>query len=274
LTRAGAIIALAGVLLPMTTAWAANLASSSPDPGSPLSGYVVTLGAGFEIGPRLGAKRYGFTPVPSIDIREADEPAGFSSPQDNLDYAFVDTARFSAGPVMGLREGRDKNDLPKTMNGIAYTPTMLEIGGFAELWVAPETLRTRIELRHGVHANDGLVADLSADIVSQSGPVTISGGPRLTAASRNVMQRNFGVSASGAAANGQISPFSPEAGVQSAGVGAALRYAATPIEAVTLYGHLDRLIGDAAKSPVTRSFGSPNQKTVGLSYERSFSFGQ
>lgn len=274
MTRSSPLIALAGLLLLATPSRAADLGPSLADPGAAASGYVLTLGGGFEVGPRLGAKHYGFTPVPSFDIRKADEPAGFSSPQDNLDYAFVDTGRFSAGPVAALRTGRSKSDMPKSMNGIAYTPTMLEVGAFAELWLAPETFRSRVELRHGVHADDGLIADLSADLVHKSGPVTLSGGPRLTAASRNVMQRNFGVSPAEAAANAQVSAFSPNAGVQSAGVGAALRYAATPVDAVTLYGHYDRLLGDAAKSPLTKSFGSPNQTTVGLTYERSFSFGQ
>lgn len=245
-------------------------ASATPD----ATGYIVTLGAGAEFSPRYpGAKSYGLSPVPSFGIRAADEPEGFSSPRDSLDYSLVETPKFAFGPVANIRWGRTRRDMPSDMRGISTTPTMPEIGAFADYWLAPDALRTRVEVRHGLASNDGLVADVSADLVHRFGSVTISGGPRLTAASSAVMDRNFGVSNADAQLNGAVSSFRANGGVQSVGVGLTLKREITATTSITGYGQYDRLVDDAAKSPITRRFGSPNQLTFGLGLEHAFSFG-
>lgn len=262
-------------------AFAALGALGSPalaaDAGEPAvsPGYVVTLGAGAEFGPRfIGSKRYGFSPVPSFDIRKADEPEGFSAPNDSLDYSLVDTGRFAFGPVANICWGRSRSDMPRDMRGIDTTSTVPELGGFAEFWLAPETARTRLEVRQGVGSHEGAVADLSADLVHKAGRVELSGGPRMSAATAAAMSRDFGVSASEAAANGLVGAHDASAGLRSVGAGAALKYDATDTTAVSVYGQYDRLVGDAASSPVTRRFGSPNQMTLGVGLTHAFTFGR
>lgn len=251
------------------------LAGDAQPAGAAPSGYVVTLGAGAEFGPRFpGAKRYGFSPVPSFDIRKAGEPESFSAPNDGLDYALIDTSQFAIGPVANIRWGRTRADMPNAMRGIGTTPTVAELGAFTDFWLAPDTLRTRVELRHGLGANDGLVADFSADLVRQFGAVRVSGGPRLTAASAGVNDRSFGVSAADALGNGSVPPFRADGGVQSVGLNLATKRDLTADTAITAYGQYDRLVGDAARSPITKRFGSPGQFTVGIGVQHAFSFGR
>lgn len=273
-SRLLAIVAFSAFTLPPTGAAVAADAAALAVDGS--AGYIVTLGAGAEFGPRFpAAKRYSFSPAPSFDIRKAGEAEGFSAPNDGLDYALIDTSRLSFGPVANIRWGRRRAEMSKDMRSVGTTPTVLEVGGFTDYWLAPDTLRTRVELRHGVSANDGLVADFSADLVQQFGPVRISGGPRLTAASGGVNDRLFGISDSDAlSSNSALSSFRANGGVQSVGLNLATKHDLTAATAVTAYGQYDRLLGDAAKSPITRKFGSPDQFTVGVGLQHAFSFGQ
>lgn len=246
--------------------------TSGPDASS---GVIITLGAGTEFSPRYpGSKGHSFSPAPSFDIREIGEPAGFSAPDDGLDYSLIETPRFAVGPVANIRWGRSNADMTNAMTGIGGTSNVVELGAFADYWLAPDSLRARAEIRHGVSSNDGLVADFSADFVQPVGRLTISGGPRVSAASAAVMDRSFGISPGEAAANGLVNPFKADAGVRSVGAGVALKLDVTPVTALTVYTRYDRLVGDAAKSPITSRFGSANQTTFGVGLQHDFSFGQ
>lgn len=115
--------------------------------------------------------------------------------------------------------------------------------------------------------------DVSADIVRHVGPFTLSAGPRLTLADSDRMNLEFGVSEAGAARNGHVAPYKAGGGVQSVGATAALSYAVTKDITLTIYDRYDRLLGDAADSPITQQFGSENQNTVGVGLTYTFHTG-
>lgn len=254
-----------------TPALAADLSTSTPsDPG-----YIVTLGEGGEFGPvYTGAKRKGFSPVPSFDFRAADEPAGFSAQQDAaLDYSLVDNGRFAFGPAADARWGRSRHDMGHDMAGLRTTSTIPVFGAFAEYWLAPDALRTRAELLQGVGSSQGMVTKLSADVVQHFGPVTVSGGPRMSAANKTATNRDFGVTPAEAELNGHVSPFAANGGPQTVGVGLQLKVDVSSDTSLTLYNQYDKIVGDAARSPVVRKFGSANQTTFGLGLTHAFSLG-
>jgi outer membrane protein len=64
--------------------------------------------------------------------------------------------------------------------------------------------------------------------------------------------------------------YSPKGGVRSVGLGAQARQQWTPRWATNLYVEYDRLLGDAAKSPILTRNGSVDQVTVGVGVSYTF----
>lgn len=97
-------------------------------------------------------------------------------------------------------------------------------------------------------------------------------GPRATWGSEDYMQTYFGVSASEAAAPGSsLSEYDIGAGFQSVGISARASYDLTESTTLHIQGGWERLIGDAADSPIVEE-GDANQFSIGagLSYEFAF----
>lgn len=238
-------------------------------------GWILTLGATVSGSPRYeGANIYGPSVFPTFDIRRADEPATFSSPDDGFEIALFGNRRYAIGPVFDFRGGRYRSDTAK-LYGLRDVPWTIESGIFAEFWPIEDHLRTRVEVKHGFRGRaDGFVGDLSVDWVERIGRLTLSGGPRLSAGDSNYMDANFGVLPTEAIANRMVSPYDAKAGVKAVGAGAALRYDWSQAWATTGYLRYDRLVSNAAGSPIVRRLGSPNQWTLGLQVEFSFAVGR
>jgi outer membrane scaffolding protein for murein synthesis (MipA/OmpV family) len=254
------------------SAYAAD-AVPSPLSAVPASGWIVTLGGSAQIGPKYdGADKLGFSGMPSLSWRRIGEEAGFSAPDDGIDYALYETKAFSFGPVVSFRDGRYSGSSAR-LTGLKDVPWTFEAGAFAEFWPIQNRLRTRIEIRQGFHGHHGVVADLSADWVEKFGRFTLSGGPRLSLGDTSFMRKNFGVTPAEALANGWVTPFKAKGGVRAAGLGAALDYQWSSIWTTTAFVKYERLLGDAGSSPIVRVLGDRNQFTFGLGATYSFQLG-
>jgi len=64
--------------------------------------------------------------------------------------------------------------------------------------------------------------------------------------------------------------YDPKGGVQSVGVTAGYMRQLTRNWGVAAFARYDRLVGDAADSPVTRAFGSRNQPAFGIALSYTF----
>lgn len=246
---------------------------SAPPSEGPKADWIVSFGVMAGYGPRYrGAGRYGFFGVPSVGFRRADEPIPFSAPEDSLDYTLFSTPSLKVGAVANLRGGKNAG-IDHRLAGLDRDPWTLEAGAFIDFWPIPGVLRTRTEIRHGLRQHDGFVADLSSDLVEKIGPFTLSGGPRLSIVGARLAQIEFGVSAAASAKNGLVPPYTAHVGVQSIGYGLTLDYDWSEQWRTTLFHHYDRLVGDAANSPITRRFGSADQFTFGLGFTYSFNTG-
>jgi outer membrane scaffolding protein for murein synthesis (MipA/OmpV family) len=126
-------------------------------------------------------------------------------------------------------------------------------------------------VRQSLWGGDGLVADLSLDWFQPVGDkLVLSAGPRLSLADSTYMRGNFGISASRAAKNGHVSAFDANGGLKSVGFTVAATYTISPAWSVQVYEKYNRLVGDAADSPITSRFGSPDQNMIGFTLNRTF----
>lgn len=273
--RLTALLVVTLVGLAASRAAAADAPAPVATTPAPAAGWIVTLGFSPSVGPRYdGAKRYGFTGGPVFDIRRADEPKGFSSPDDGFDITLFGNERFAIGPVFNVRGGRYRSS-EGALYGLRDVPWTIEGGVFAEFWPIVETLRTRLEVRHGFRGrSDGFVGDLSVDWIQHIGRFTLSGGPRVSVADSDYMDANFGVLPTEALNNRRVTAFDPGPGGKSVGLEAALAYDWSTAWSTTAFIRYDRLIDDAAKSPIVKQFGSRDQFTVGTVISYSFAIGQ
>lgn len=233
--------------------------------------WIVTLGASFEYGPNHpGAKHSTVTVMPSFDIRRFGEAAENSAPDDNLDYALLDVQGFQAGPVVSLRDSRSSS-AKYGFNGIRHVNSSFDAGVFLQYWAIPNQLRFRSEIREALSNSSGLVVDVGSDWFQPVGDRWIvSAGPRASFGSAAYMHRYFSISPAESAANGAISAYNASEGLKSVGAIISATYAITPDWSVSIYDRFERLVGDAASSPVTAKLGTPNQNVIGISMSKDF----
>ena len=116
------------------------------------------------------------------------------------------------------------------------------------------------------------MADLSAVvIVPVIQRLTLSVGPRFTWESTKATSPYFGIDAVQAMATG-LPAFDAKGGVHSVGAGGQVSYRINPQWEVHAYVEYERLLGDAANSPLVTLRGSKNQTTVGIGASYAFDF--
>jgi outer membrane protein len=236
----------------------------------PVSGtWTVMVGAEGAYAPDFeGAKRSMFSPVPIFSVRRAGSADQFRSPRDSASIALIDFGNLRAGAAGKFVAARKQYNYSE-LNGLGDVKAGVELGGFVEYFPV-DWFRTRVELRQGVVGHNGTVADFSADVIV---PViqrfTISAGPRFTWESTQATSPYFGIDAVQAMATG-LPVFNAKGGAHSVGAGAQVSYRINPQWEVHSYVEYERLLGDAAASPLVTFRGSPNQTTVGMGASYSF----
>jgi outer membrane protein len=236
----------------------------------PVSGtWTVMVGIGGAYTPDFeGANRSMLSPVPIFAIRRAGSTDQFRGPRDSASIALIDFGDLRAGPAGKFVSSRKANSYSE-LNGLGDVNTAVELGGFVEYYPL-DWFRTRGELRQGFGGHHGVVADLSADfIVPVIQRLTVSAGPRFTAETTKATSPYFGIDAVQAMATG-LPIFDAKGGAHSVGAGAQVSYRIDPQWEVHSYVEYERLLGDAAKSPLVTVRGSPNQTTFGIGASYSF----
>lgn len=204
---------------------------------------------------------------PILQFRREGQREWLSLPSDHGGPVLFQTEQFRFGPSLNFVGERKATD-HAGLAGLEVVPWALEGGIYFEFWPTSE-LRSRVEVRRGFNGHEGIVANLSADVVlrpDERWMLTV--GPRLSIADADYMGTYFGVSNAQSATSG-LRSFDPQAGVYSAGAGASAKYQWTRSWATIGYVQFDRFVGDAADSPITGR-GSPNQVTVGIGGSYSF----
>ena len=236
----------------------------------PLSGdWTVKVGVGGEYRPNFeGANRSMLSPVPIFSIRRAGKADQFRGPRDSAGISFIEMAGFRVGPAFKYVAARNAADFAE-LRGLGDVNAAFELGGFLEYFPV-DWLRGRVEVLQGFGGHHGVVANFSADLIVPVAPQwTLSGGPRFTLQSTAATAPYFGINPAQAMASG-LPQFDARGGAHSAGAGAQLRYQFNPQWEVHSYVEYQRLLGDAAASPLVQQRGSPSQLTVGVGASYSF----
>lgn len=232
-------------------------------------GLTVTVGVSGSVGPKYeGSDKYLFSANPLFNIRPVGTPPGFTSARESFGFTLVEFGGFAFGPAIALERIRRVNTEPMPLSEFERARTTLEIGAFAEYWFV-NWLRYRAELRQGVTAGQGFIADQMIDAVARFGPWTLSAGPRMRIVDNRANSRSFDISAAQSLTSG-LPVYDAGGGVRSVGAGAKAVYRFNPQWAVHGFVEYDRLVSDAADSPIVKLRGSPDQVTVGSGIAYSF----
>lgn len=245
--------------------------ASAPTASSP-STFVITLGGAVEYGPKFpGSGHDAFSALPSFDIRRFDEPDENSAPDDSISYGLIDLGGIEIGPALGFRDGRSQSD-DRRLAGLHDVRWDVDLGLFAQYWAVPDQLRFRTEARQAVSNGSGLELDLGVDWFQPLNEKwTLSVGPRVSYGNGAFMRKYFSVTSDEAARNGSLASFDASSGFKSVGLSVSATYDFSPTWSLQVYDRFDRLVGDAAASPITSDLGSRNQNIIGVSLSKSFS---
>ncbi len=187
--------------------------------------------------------------------------AGFTAPK----YQGDNKNEFGFSPIISL--GRAGQGARFTSRNDSASISLLDNGP-----ISAGLAGIRGEARQGIRSHSGVVADLSADVFTDLAPgIQISAGPRATWVSKKYNERYYGVTAEQTAA-GAPSPYSPNGGLHSVGVGAAITWKVTENAEVGSFAEYRRLTGDAADSTLVSERGSRNQFIVGVQASYKFGF--
>lgn len=253
----------AGLALPSAAAaqWSDSLSFLSGE-------WTVTARGNVVASPKYpGSDEFSWVGYPSFKARRAGTPDTFGAPDDPASMALIRSGGLRMGPsfrYIGTRSASDDLEL----TGLNKVPWTLEAGAYVEYWPT-EFMRGRVDVRYGFHGHEGVVADFAADGFMRFAQWTFSAGPRMRLASSNYQQAYFSVNAAESLRSG-LDDYSANAGLNSLGLAGAATFQFNPQWALTGYVRYDRLVGDAADSPIVRQTGSANQWIIGAIVGYSF----
>lgn len=230
---------------------------------------LITIGPGAQIGPRYpGADSYSLSPMPIFDLRRAGDPLGFEAPDEGAGIGLLSgRSPVQIGPSLAFQSKRRERDVGAAVGNVPFT---VEAGAFVETWLG-DALRLRAEGRRGIGGHDGWVGDLGADLVKESARSVFSIGPRVRWADDAWHDAYFGVTPAVATRTG-LAAFDPGSGIYAvSGVASARRqFGEGDRWGVHAFVRYDRLVGDAADSPIVAAFGARDQYSAGLGLSYTF----
>ncbi|MEO7654542.1 MAG: MipA/OmpV family protein [Sphingomicrobium sp.] len=245
----------------------ALLASSAAALAQDDSGTRVRVGIGGQNRPAaIGADRREWAPLLDLAIQRGPGDFEFEAPDDNFDIRLYSKDGFSVGPVANYQSGRNNRDFGERVGKV---PNTIEAGVFAQYQLS-EAVRLRGEVRKGVGGHNGLIASFGADAVWRDGDrYVFSAGPRVNFTDSRYQREFFGVSAERSLITG-LDEFDPDGGLQSIGATSGVNYQISGPLGLFGFARLERLVGEAAKSPIVRELGSKSQLSAGLGLTYTF----
>jgi outer membrane protein len=223
----------------------------------------VTLGP--QVQPSFpGSDHVDVMPLLKVDRARGDDPFLFRGPDDSFSINLVNSHGFSAGPVLHWESSRSAKDVGAALPKVKFT---VEPGVFASYMVS-EGFRLRGEVRKGVTGAKGWIGIAGADFVTRDRDNWLfSIGPRVTFSDSKYQNAWFGVAPIDSVPSG-LAAYRAGGGLQAVGAAASFLTQLTPRWGLYSYAKYDRLVRDAARSPIVRRLGSRDQFSggVGLSY--------
>ena len=251
------VLAVAGVLLPLSPAMAQESGETR-----------IRVGLGAQFRPEyIGADKREPAPLIDISVARGGKQFDFEAPDDNFDLRIINKNGFSLGPVANLQSGRKNSDVGAAVGKVKTT---IEAGVFVQYEIG-ESVRLRSEVRKGIGGHKGGVASVGGDYIWRDGDrYVLSVGPRVLLSDARYQRAWFGVSPEASLATG-LSQYRPGSGVHALAMTSGASYQFNRDWGLFGYARYERLVGDAAKSPLVRSLGSKNQSAAGLGVTYAFS---
>jgi MipA family protein len=250
----------AGLALPAFLAAGGALDAANPD-------LVIAVRAGIEVSPAyLGSDQYELGPDAAVRVDLLRFPNGFT---------------FGSGQTVGFRTGlglrgtaryipRRTTSNYDELEGLGNIPWTFEAG--LGLGYEQRNYRVFADVRYGLIGTNAWVGDVGADAIAYPiDGLTLTLGPRLNFSDDRFTETYFGVTGSEAAASGgNLAAYDAAGGLTSAGVTVGARYLFNERWGLEGAATWDRLLNDAADSPIT-SQGSADQYSVKLGLTRRIS---
>lgn len=243
-----------------------------PQPPAPRSPWSAHIAVGGMVKPEFpGAKDSEFLPFGLGRLAYGDYYIEVVGPSAKINL--IPGGVVEAGPLVGYDGGRDGGVKNRVVKLLPEVDSSVEFGGFAKLNFKQvitqlDSLSFGAEFAKASEGHEGYTVDLKASYGLQfSRAFHMSVDANVQFADKKHTNAYFGVSPIGAAATG-LPTYSASAGIEKAGVGLNARYMFSPNWGISGRIAYDRLLGDAAKSPIVKSVGSENQLTgaVGVLY--------
>jgi outer membrane protein len=211
----------------------------------------------------LGSDEYELGPDAAFRIDYLRLPGGFefgsARPTEKTGLGLRGSIRY-----IGERDDADNEEL----TGLEDVDRAFEAG----LGIGYEQRNYRVftDVRYGIVGHNAWAGEIGADgIARPMDGLTLTVGPRLAFGDSRFSDTYFGVSAPEAAASG-LEEFDASGGLLSAGVEVGARYLLNDRWGVEGAASWNRLLNDAADSPITE-LGSEDQYRVRLGITRSLS---
>lgn len=226
------------------------------------------------LGPQLlpaypGADDFKLRPLIDVARARGDEPFEFEAADESFGFPVLEAGRLAIGPVLNFEGSRTPAKVGAAVPKVGFS---LEAGGFAEYQLS-DSLRLRGELRQALSGHDGLVGTFGGDYVMRDRDNwLVSIGPRVSWGSNRFHDAYFSVTPADAVATG-LPVYDAGSGIHAVGAAAGYVVQVTPRWGLYSFAKYERLVGDAARSPIVLQHGSRNQFSGGASLTYTFGRG-
>lgn len=216
-----------------------------------------------------GSDKFSLRPLIDVARRRGEAEYEFEAPDESFGFSILRSGGFSVGPVLAIEGSRTATEVGANLPKVGLT---VEVGGFAR-YAFSRNFRVFGEVRKGLGGHEGLISTVGADYVSGEGnDWLLSLGPRITLADKRYHRAYYSVLPEDSPNSG-LPVYSAGGGISAVGAAAGYIKQLTPRWGIYSYARYDRLVGDAAASPIVRRFGSRDQISGGLALTYTFGRG-
>jgi outer membrane protein len=246
---------------------AALAAMSSPSLAQDSGDTRVRVGLGAQVKPKfVGADKSEVLPLFDLDIAKGTNEFAFEAPDYSFGIPVISSGGFSFGPALNLASKRKESDVGAPVGKVKTT---IEAGAFANYEVS-KSFYLRAEALKGLGGHKGVEGTFGADYVWRDGDkYVVSIGPRVLFSDSRYQRAYFGVTPEAALASG-LPAYRPSGGIHGVAAATGVSYQFSPRWGLFGYGRAERLVGDAADSPIVRELGSRTQLSGGLGLNYTF----
>ncbi|MGE5539924.1 MAG: MipA/OmpV family protein [Gemmatimonas sp.] len=227
----------------------------------------ITLGAGVGYEPDYeGADSHSFEPLPYFDITWYDANGlarTFLNVDDGLGIYLFSTPTVRIGPLLTWRPGR-RERWSSDLKGLGDASSSFQAGAIAE-YQPHDCCYVFLKARHDIDPDNATFVDVGGEVTAPLAPQHWFLNLRLTAtwATRSGLQPMFGITPGQSTASG-LAVYSPSSGMRDAVVQPSLIYDLDGHWAIAARVKYQRLLDQAADSPLIKTRGSADQVSTEL----------